>query len=296
LLLGPYGSGLTLAAADAAESLSHVLWNHGGASDEITRRGFSWTVSVLTPASRYLPPALDLVCSLDPQARRIAVVHSETGFAGEVAGGALGAIRDKGLTLVLRRTYPSGTEDFVPIVREIASDRPDLVLAAGRLEDDLRLARQLVASAPRLKAAALVAAAVSDFRAALGDDSQGFLGPSQWEPGAAYAVDCGPTAAEFSDRYRAATGAALDYPAAQAYAAALIAGRAAAAAGTLEQRPLREAASRLRATTFFGPFAIDPATGAQLAHTTLVTQWQRGVKRIVWPRSVANADPVVFRD
>lgn len=294
LLLGPYGSGLTLAAAEVAESLSHVMWNHGGASDEIMRRGFSWIVGILTPASRYLPPVLDLVRSVDPAAKRISVVHSATGFAGEVADGALRAIQEKGLTLVLHRSYASGTEDFAAILREIASDPPDVLLAAGRLEDDIRFATQFAAFEPRGRAAALVAGAVTHFRSALGERSEGFLGPSQWEPEARYDVDFGPSAAEFAERYRAATGAPLDYPAAQAYAAGLIAERAAAEAGSLEQKALREAASRMRCTTFFGPFAIDAATGAQEAHTTLVTQWQRGVKRIVWPKEVANGEVVLF--
>jgi branched-chain amino acid transport system substrate-binding protein len=293
LLFGPYGSGLTLAAAEVADSLSHVLWNHGGASDEITRRYFSWSVSVPTPASRYLPPVLDLVRSIDPGAKRVGVVHSATGFAGEVASGALRGIDERGLALVLHRTYASGTEDFGAILREIAMDTPDVFVAAGRLEDDIHFATQLAALQPRVRAAALVAAAVTHFRHALGERSEGFLGPSQWEPEARYPVDFGPTATEFAERYRAATGAPPDYPAAQAYAAGLIAERAAAEAGSLEQKALREAASRMRLTTFFGPFAIDSATGAQEAHTMLVTQWQRGVKRIVWPKEVADGQLVL---
>ena len=296
LLLGPYGSGLTLAAAEVADSLSHVLWNHGGASDEITRRGFSWTVSVLTPASRYLPPVLDLVRSIDPGAKRVSVVHSATGFAREVANGALRAIDERGLTLVLHRTYASDTEDFGAILREIAIDPPDVLLAAGRLEDDIHFATQLAALQPRVKAAALVAGAVTHFRHALGGRSEGVLGPSQWELEAKYAVDFGPAATEFAERYRAASGAPPDYPAAQAYAVGLIAERAAVEAGSLEQKALREAASRMRLATFFGPFAIDPVTGAQEAHTMLVTQWQRGVKRIVWPKEVADGQLVLAKE
>jgi len=47
---------------------------------------------------------------------------------------------------------------------------------------------------------------------------------------------------------------------------------------------------------FFGPFAIDPVTGAQEAHTMLVTQWQRGVKRIVWPKEVADGQLVLAKE
>ncbi|MFQ6031017.1 MAG: ABC transporter substrate-binding protein, partial [Dehalococcoidia bacterium] len=54
LLFGPYSSVLSLASAAVAEEYRQVLWNQGGASDNIYRRGFRWVVGVLTPASEYL--------------------------------------------------------------------------------------------------------------------------------------------------------------------------------------------------------------------------------------------------
>ena len=63
-------------------------------------------------------------------------------------------------------------------------------------------------------------------------------------------------------------------------------------AGSLDQRALRDAASRLRCTTLYGPYAIDADTGRQTAHPMLVTQWQHGRKEIVWPPQVAEAQPL----
>jgi len=51
LLLGPYGSGSTLAVAPLAAAHGKILWNHGGAADEITEAGSAHVVSVLSPAS-----------------------------------------------------------------------------------------------------------------------------------------------------------------------------------------------------------------------------------------------------
>src|SRR5213078_2538520 len=58
LLAGPYSSGLTRAAAPLAETHGVVLWNHGGAADDIHRRGYRMVVGIPTPASRYMLPAL----------------------------------------------------------------------------------------------------------------------------------------------------------------------------------------------------------------------------------------------
>jgi len=113
---------------------------------------------------------------------------------------------------------------------------------------------------------------------ALGDDCEGFFGPSQWEPGLRQPIDLGPTAEWFVQAYAARTGELPDYPAAQAYAAGLLASRCARDAG-LEQRALREAASRLRCTTLYGSFAID-RSGRQVAHEVVVVRWEHGQKRL----------------
>src|SRR5712692_9858738 len=67
LLIGPYSSGHTLAAAPIAEKYRKILWNHGGSSDEIFERGFTYIVSAITPASRYLVEIIDMVRKLDKE-------------------------------------------------------------------------------------------------------------------------------------------------------------------------------------------------------------------------------------
>src|SRR5438128_1782259 len=63
LLAGPYSSGLTRAVAPIAEAHGFVLWNHGGAADDIHAQGLRAPVGVLTPASRYFEPALRWVAA-----------------------------------------------------------------------------------------------------------------------------------------------------------------------------------------------------------------------------------------
>ena len=288
LLIGPYGSGLTLVAAEVAEQRAHVLWNHGGSSDEIFQRGYRWTVGIISPASRYLVGILELLRSVDPPIRGIAVVGARTGFASQVAKGAMASIERAGRESAREYFYDTGTTDFAPILAALAADPPDAVLGAGRFEDDLLLASRLAAARLPIKAAALVGAGVSDFGEALGPSAEGFFGPSQWEPTASHAIDCGPTSGEFVSTYTNATREMPDYPAAQGYAAGLIAIRCIEEAAALDQSALRDAASRLRCTTFYGPFAIDPESGVQNAHSLVVTQWQGGKRKVVWPPAGAG--------
>jgi len=295
LLLGPYGSNLTLAAAKIADAHHTVLWNHSGAADAIFAGNLSWVVGILTPASLYLCAILDMLKAHDPAARWVALLHATTGFAREVAQGALAWLEREGFWLALHQPYRSGLQDFTPFLLNLAHDPPglpELLLGVGRMEDDILLGRQLWEVRPRVKAAGLVAAAIGRFHTALGERAEGFVAPSQWEPQARYPVDFGPSAGAFLQHYRRRASVPLDYPAAQGYAAGLVAQRCVEEAGTLEQPALREVAGKLRFTTFFGPYAVDPQTGRQIAHSLLVTQWRRGKKVIVWPPGVAEAEPL----
>ena len=292
LLIGPYGSGLTLAAAETAEAAQYVLWNHSGSADEIFECNLAWVVGILSPASQYLCAILELLRTLDPDAKRVALFSAKTGFATDMASGALAWIQREGFTLTSHQLYRSGLDDFSPLLTPLKDDPPDWFLSVGRVEDDIRLGRQLCDLRPRLKAAGLVVAAISRFKAELGELADGFLAPSQWEPQVEYTVDCGPSENAFLTHYLKGATVPIDYPAAQGYAAGVVAQRCVEEVGRIDQSALRAAASRLQCTTFYGPYAIEAQTGRQTAHPMLVTQWQQGRKEIVWPSEVAEAKPV----
>jgi ABC-type branched-subunit amino acid transport system substrate-binding protein len=190
---------------------------------------------------------------------------------------------------VLEAPYPAELDGFARLVDRVAEARPEVVLGVGRTDDDLHLAGELRARPTGARLLGLVAAGVGAFGAALGGAAEGFFGPSQWEASLGHAPDAGPTAMAFADRFRRRFGTDPDYPAAQAYAAGLVAQRCAAAAGTLRDDALREAADRLSFTTLYGAFALDPASGEQVGHDLVVVQWQDGAKRVVWPPRSATA-------
>ncbi len=288
LLMGPYGSGLTFAAAKVSESLQMALWNHSGSADQIFTAGFRMVVGIISPASNYLCCVLERVRASDPGARNVALVSAQTGFAEDVATGVVTWVEHAGFTLVAHYRYPSGHGDFRGILNSLARHQPDCLLGVGRVEDDLQLARELVVLRPPTKSVGLVVAGIDKFRDELGADVAGFMAPSQWEGSVNYAHDCGPSANEFVASYQKLQTQPLDYPAAQGYVGGLIAQRCVEIAGSLEQTELRKAANELNCTTFYGPYSIEPETGRQIGHTMLVTQWQGQHRYIVWPPSAAT--------
>jgi branched-chain amino acid transport system substrate-binding protein len=280
ILIGPYSSDLTRAVLPVARLRGRVLWNHGGASDDI-HMGGGHAVGILTPVSRYFGGLIGLVRSLDPDASRVALLHRQSSIFGRAAALGVEAAASDAMLVTEVVTYSSLRSDLPGIIAGLQRQRADLVISAGSFDDEVVLARALLESGPGPKAIGLAAAAMSEFPQAFGTHAEGFLGPSQWEPRLAYVPDFGPGPEEAAEGIRA-QGAPPDYPAAQAYAACLIAQRCLQEAGAGDES-LWRAACALDCKTFFGRFHIDPATGLQVAHEMVLVQWRRGRKLVIRP-------------
>jgi branched-chain amino acid transport system substrate-binding protein len=261
-----------------------VLWNHGGASEAIYTRGFTWVVGILSPPSTYFHSTIDFVRHTRPSASHVAIVHSTAGaFPKDVAAGATQYGQQQGFTIVHTYPYPAGTTDFTPILKQLESAAPAVVLSVGRIEDDLRFAAQYLQHKIPADVVGLIVTPLTLFRDTLGSAATHFMGPSQWEPALVTEPEYGPSSAEVLARLMARHPEGVDYPMAQAYAGGLVAQRCLEIAGTLEQHALRQVASTLDFTTFYGRYRTDPHTGRQLGHRMPVIQWQDGRKVIVWP-------------
>ncbi|MCH8029480.1 MAG: amino acid ABC transporter substrate-binding protein [Candidatus Dadabacteria bacterium] len=290
ILIGPYSSGLTLEACGVADSHNKTLWNHGGSSDELFNRGYGCIVSAITSASGYFKGILDMISVVDTKSKALAVIYaSDSGFSSEVAAGALRYGQEIGFQAEEFK-YTSGESDFQCLLTHIKRFCPDVMLCAGRMDDDIALAKQILRNGVEAGAIGLVAAGVNDFHESLRHCAEGFIGPSQWEPRLDTETDIGPRSSEFESRYKDSYGRAPDYPAAQAYNIGLVIERCIAEAATLDGRMLKEAAGRLRFRTFYGDFGIDPLTGAQTAHRMVTVQWQGGKKLIIYPPEAATGD------
>src|SRR3972149_7128044 len=252
VLIGPYSSGLTLSAAPIADKYKKILWNHGGSSDEIFEKGFTHIVSAITPASKYLDGIIEMVRKIDQGAKKIAIFQAEdSGFSANVSKGAERYGKEKGFQ-VSNFKYQSGTKDFSSLLKQLKEDNPDIILGAGRADDDLILARQTLEHKVSAKAIGRVVAGIKQFKEQLGKDAECFLGPSQWERGINIKPDFGLTPKEFFKRFKNAYGKEPDYTAAQGYNIGLIIQWCIEEVGTFDDLSLRETAGRTQFRTFYG--------------------------------------------
>ena len=290
LLLGPYSSVLTLAAAEVAESHGKLLWNQGGASASVYDLGYRYVVGILTPATHYLDGLLEAVRLACPEANSLTTVKAARGaFPREVCSGVEERAVELGFQTAVSLEFDSLSKDFSSVLAAVNDVKPDVLVAVGRIQNDLKFASQLAGSQMALGAVAVVAAGVQQFGLLLGRHTEGFIGPSQWEPEAGYVAEFGPTGAQILESLRRALGSAVDYPAAQAYAAGVVLQRCLQEVETIDDAVLWRAAASLDFSTFYGRFKIDPDTGQQIGRSTLLVQWREGRKVVVWPPALANA-------
>jgi ABC-type branched-subunit amino acid transport system substrate-binding protein len=272
ILLGPYSTRLMRVAGRMAAESGWLIWNHGGSGDDVEAAHPGHVVSVLAPTSRYAEPFLLWLAAGPGGPRDLCVVAGPGSFGRQVADGAEAIAHRLGI-----RTIRVTPDD--PIPPPGTSADWDL-LSAGAFEQDAgTVGRALRQPAPPRRACA-VAAGVRDFGQAV-DDPQGVFGIAQWFPGSNAEVALGPSGGAFVAAYRDRAGALPDYPAVQAAAGAVIATHCARLAGGTGTGALWAAAAELKTSTLFGDFAIDPATGVQLRHRTVLVRWTDGEPALV---------------
>jgi Periplasmic binding protein len=238
IVLGPYGSDCVRAVA--RECAGAVVWNHGGASDDVQR--LPGVVSVSAPSSRYLVALGRAVERLWPGAR-VAVLTAPGRFARFASEGLEAEASMLGLELV----------------GDVAG--ADAVFLCGPLEwEQERLCGLVDRDDVLLASVSAGLASVPGARTW----PEGTLAPVQWHPDLPSEPALGPRSVPLAD-----------YVGAQAYAAALVAERCL----ELDPADPLAAARTLLTSTFFGAFELD-ADGLQRGHRLSVVRRRAGVAEL----------------
>jgi branched-chain amino acid transport system substrate-binding protein len=308
-LISPYSSGLTAAASVIAEQYGKVMITTGAASDANYKQGYTRVYQAYTPASRYLTGAVDMLAKLDPNVKKVAFVYENSKFSTGVVKAAKAYAEKQGYDVVLFEGYDPGTTDFAPFINKIQQAAPEAIMGGGHFQDGSTFAKQLHEKGVKVKFVALLVAPPEPSFAELGDAALGVVGPSQWEPLAAFTPDAakkaglkwfGPLGADFTKEYKEAYGEEPSYHSAGGYAAGLILQEAIERADSVDPDAVKKALDSTDVLTFYGHVKFDTseeAHGLQVAHDMVYIQWQKDangklVKQVVWPPEAKTAEPL----
>jgi len=283
LVLGPYSSSVTQAAADVAEKYGYPMLAAGASASELWTGGDrQYLFGVYSIAERYFGGVLEI--AEREGYRTIGVVHENTLFPQSTSQGVVKLAREKGLQVGFADPYPVRATDVSSLLEKAKRQNPQVLVGGSYLPDALLITRQArdLDYTPRLMAFS-VAAAMPDYGEALGRDVEYILGPSMWEPALRTPGNEG-----FVRAYRETFNREPDYHSATGYSACQVLEAAVTQLQSLDNRRIRDWLLGAEMQTILpGKFRVD-ANGMAIGHEIVTVQWQDGKKVVVWPAQHAN--------
>jgi branched-chain amino acid transport system substrate-binding protein len=286
LLLGPYSSGLTLAASRVAERHQFPMVATGASSTEIWSRGNRYIFQVDAPADTY--DDLVIISARKAGLKTVALAYEGADFPRQVAEGVRRQAAMQGMEIVFDEEYPRNNTDFSAIVERMRARNPDVVIGCTYLDDSIAFMKQARKSGLSPKAFVFtVGPALPEFGEALGKDAEGVLGVVAWMASAHL-----PMAMDFSYRFKLEHGESPSVYAAYGYGAGQVLEAGVRLAGSLDKSSIADQLRNMKFRSILGAYRVDDA-GRQLDKKTYIMQWQQGKRRLVLPRNLRDS-PIEF--
>ena len=283
LVMGPYGSTLTEAVAPVTEQHRMVQISPLGATSSIWEQGREYLFMVLPPAELFLGGLIDMADERGLE--KVAIIYQDELFPEAAGLGAANMARERGMEVVMKESYPTGTGDFLPYLQKVEESGAQILgMSASPLDDFIKAASQMESHNINVKMFA-TSGAVQQFQEALGATAEYAYGLSAWEPSLPY-----PGIEKFTKEYREIFEMEPSFHAAGAYGSCQLLEKAVEKAGRLNSDAIREELLKLETQTVFSDFAVDDR-GYQIANTGVFIQWQDSEKEVVWPEEYATAEP-----
>ena len=296
LVLGPYGSPSTEAAAAAIERNGQVMLDSSGADDNIFSKGYKNTFAVLSPATDYVAVIVKAIMDgAEPKPKTVAVLSADDGFSQTAAKGGVAEVKKQGLRIVAQESFPEHTTDVSSALTKIRSKKPDLVLGSVHIEEGIAIVKQSkeLGVKPAGGFGETVAPPTPDFQKALGDSADGVVGSTQWTPQVKGKDAVFGSAADYAKDFESRFGAKAEYHSAEAAAACLGLVLGLEKAGAADPKKVRDAVAGLDEQSFFGPIKFNergqnvtkPMSAIQVQNGEVVTVYPKDQRqqKLQWP-------------
>ncbi len=285
MVIGPYSSPITNAASVVSEKHKKLMVASLAATTSIWERGFKYLFMTISPAEVYLEGAIDIAAQKG--LKTVAIINEDTLFSKAAASGSAKLAEQKGMKVVFREAYPKGTSDFSALLVKIKALNPDVLLGGTYFDDAVAISRQMKELDVNPKMYGItVGGDLPEFYDLLKKTAEYVYGSTQWEANLPF-----PGIKEFVESYKKMWGHDPQYHSAAGYNGPLILEKAIREAGSLDPDKLRSVLLKMKTTTLFGDYEVDER-GFQIGHKMVLLQWIDGKRVTVWPKQVAQREPV----
>jgi branched-chain amino acid transport system substrate-binding protein len=291
LILGPYGSPSTAAAAAAVEKNGQVMADSSGADNTIFQKGYKNTFAVLSPATDYVAVIIkSIMAQASPKPKTVAMLSADDGFSQTAAKGGVAEAKKEGLKVVGQESFPAHTTDVSSALTKIRSKRPDLVLGSVHIEEGIAIVKQAKELGVKpMGFGETVAPPTPDFRKALGASANGVVGSTQWTPQFHGKDAIFGTATDYAAQFKKRFKVPAEYHSAEAAAACLALVEATEKANSADPKKVRDTLAALDTSSFFGPIKFQ-SNGQNTTKPMAAIQVQKGNVATIYPPSQRQAN------
>jgi len=285
--LGGAGSDLHAAAAGIAEKNKIAYLGIAFALQSVHEQGYKYLFSPFPKSRDHARITFELLDSFDPKPAKVVIFQETTDWGAEMTRLWQAEADARGGYEVTVAEYAPGTTDFSSLVMPARDAGANAVLALPSSPDGLAMMKTIAELDFNAQVYFLIRAPdPPTFGENLGADSDGvFLLPG-WNNGLPYAG-----VAEMAEAYKAK----YDKPAAAlvgpAYTCVQILADAITRAASLDRDAIRDAIAATDLDTMVGHVTFDEA-GMWPDALDPVNQWQGGKQALVFPDTVALAEPI----
>ena len=284
LILPPWGTGMNFALMPLAQKHGYPMLSPTATGRKLLGMKNPYFFALLQQ-----PDAMMNALAEFMKARGVntaAVIHVDELFGLEQMAALEQALKEKGIQIIEKKSYPIGVKDLQPVLSDIKVKNPDAFVALSYPPDTFLVTGQAKALGfnPKLFYAA-VGSAFPVYRDKMGPAAEGVMGLGTWNP------KMSPQAKAYFDAHVARWKKEPDrWASAHAWAGLQILEQAVAKAG-LERKALRDAIAGSEFTTVIGKIRFK--NGENVATPGVVSQWQGGEFEVVWPPQNATS-PAFF--
>jgi len=281
----PWGTAWLFAAAPIANKYGYILIGGPGGALKLKQLNLPYFFQVLNCSDTQAPALADIFKEVG--VKSVAVISRGDLHGVEYGNEMVPIFKKKGLDVKMNKTYPPGTKDLSPLLKEAKSLNVDAFVVACYPDGGMLVTSQAIELGINFNAFFMTVLPFSPplFKGTFGPAIEGVMGGGAWN------AKTSPGAKEFVDKFVAKFGEEPDYWGGLYYWASLQHfQKAIEKAGTLDQKKIRDIMATEKFDTALGPYWYDK-DGFFVNHPGEIGQWQKGVFEVIDPGEKRTAPP-----
>jgi branched-chain amino acid transport system substrate-binding protein len=287
LILPPYGTAMLYASAPIANKYKYILLGGPGGAMKLKEiiGKLPYVFSVLNMAETQMPALATILAEL--KVKKAAIIYIQDLHGIEYSEAAVQELKKKGIEVVMSKSFPLGTKDLIPLLKDAKAANVDAFLGMIYPDQAFLVTGQAMEIGFNPKAFfATVGPCLAQYRDAFtAKGVEGVMGAGAWNE------KTSPGAKMFREAFTKKFKVEPEYwGTLQYYSSLQFFEKAIEEAGTLDQAKIRDIMATKTFDTAMGPMKFEK--GFNMNHPGEVGQWQNGVFEIIDPGNKRTAKPI----